>query len=502
MWLSFAPRNSSGRAPPPPVLHRKAPAPPKVAVLSQTGLSRKSSGVPAEVALRITRSASNLPRARTHVFNDNALLAWHHSQAGLVQRQRKNQEQLEVLCKRQQQYSQQQPRVYSKEAMLIRHVRPFEEHKPQRQQPFNESLFAIRRVAKESEDVLGECDNLPAKFFRDGRNWDDRRERMAAARALLVVPTRALAKLLSEAKRLESSSSSMESELVNEGERLREAGKKSIELIYSQLGAERDAVAACLASELHSVESWSARALQNMVQEERQARAEQTQQMADLAAKLDAARTEIERMQAEKSEAEIASSSAASLTTSLRNEIARLNKLCMETEAQAVAQAKRLELEHSSALAELDAHHRRINAEQQLEINRLHKEKDEITREAAATKIAMAARLQIRANLSRQDSDAAFIKTQEMRNEKVILERIMEREKDVALKREADLLKEKERKDAQIRKLQRIQEQALGVKLAAASSAQKMAEPIPARARAQLYWEILRARDQLRITAT
>ena len=79
------------------------------------------------------------------------------------------------------------------------------------------------------------------------------------------------------------------------------------------------------------------------------------------------------------------------------------------------------------------------------EINRLHKEKDEITREAAATKIAMAARLQIRANLSRQDSDAAFIKTQEMRNEKVILERIMEREKDVALKREADLLKEKER---------------------------------------------------------
>ena len=100
-------------------------------------------------------------------------------------------------------------------------------------------------------------------------------------------------------------------------------------------------------------------------------------------------------MQAEKSEAEIASSSAASLTTSLRNEIARLNELCMETEAQAVAQAKRLELEHSSALAELDAHHRRINAEQQLEINRLHKEKDEITREAAATKIAMAARLQI-----------------------------------------------------------------------------------------------------------
>ena len=144
-----------------------------------------------------------------------------------------------MLCKRQQQYSQQQPRVYSKEAMLIRHVRPFEEHKPQRQQPFNESLFAIRRVAKESEDVLGECDNLPAKFFRDGRNWDDRRERMAAARALLVAPTRALAKLLSEAKRLESSSSSMESELVNEGERLREAGKKSIELIYSQLGAER-----------------------------------------------------------------------------------------------------------------------------------------------------------------------------------------------------------------------------------------------------------------------
>ena len=126
-------------------------------------------------------------------------------------------------------------------AMLVRHEASRE---------IERSATATFKACDEARRILLEAERGVGKHFPEGSHMEPH-ERTVAARALLVGPTRLLARLADEAQILASQALEMAGGLQRERHSAREASNSTAHALY----AEAEVRLACLAEELRKVES-------------------------------------------------------------------------------------------------------------------------------------------------------------------------------------------------------------------------------------------------------
>lgn len=249
-------------------------------------------------------------------------------------------------------------------------------------------------------------------------------ERVLAARALLVGPTRLLSKLIEEVLTFTSLSAAMQSELLHERDAMRDAGNVALETMY----LEADARIATLTDEMVRTESGTGFSLDELTKLLNSERADRKLTEARMEAEVGHARAEAEQ---------------------LRSQVKRNQERCEElqsiVEALKAANTEATK-QHQSEIARLGRVHAgaigQLERERQQEVHRLHHQikqlelgQEAALRDNAATKVNLSLRLQNLTKTKLRESREASVTAQRLRDEQQALELQMEREKAEASER-------------------------------------------------------------------
>ena len=367
------------------------------------------------------------------------------------------------------------------------------------QKGFDESLVKVQHACAEGKRALADVEaNVPR--FLGGTSWMNAHERMTAARAILAAPTRLLAKLCDEGQALEQRASRMQQDLLQEAQRLRDAGNDGIELLYLQMDTEAATTTACLLAELRNSED-TISSLREALAEEQQCRFQDRER---LKLRLAQAEHEREALHEEKQAAD-------ACVAVLREQCAQLKDSCAALESDHAAELATVQWRHEEQLQYADD--RRVN-----EVHDKDRAIQTLKQDKAIATISMTMRLRNLERTWRKEEHEFAVRQQQMRDEQAALELEMERKQAVSQK----LHKEKDEQAAammqRLARLKKLQEQALGVGDVTADKAVRSrtgtstgstsspSAPSPSkggaasdraspyRARQLLYWEVLRSR--------
>ena len=389
----------------------------------------------------------------------------------------------------------QQERKHRFEALQLRRLHEHE---------LGEALRRTRHAREEGRRALADAEANVVRFFEGERNMEPH-ERGIAARALLVAPSRALKNLMHEAELLEGGAKAVQSELVSEGARLRDAGNEGM----LEMNLQLDASVGCLANELVLAETdatFSISALMETVDKERR----------EHAATVDSLQRGLGAAQKEGAMLREALDAAEAKIALREEELRKLHALHVQTEIDHEADIERMRAEHHEHVAALQRDHAAAIAREQKRVADVEAQRQLAEEEGAATRVGMAMRLRTLAKEKSRGEELAARQQDVLRAEQLALQREMEAAGDDARQQMAKLEEEKLDEKAQMTlkldKLKRLQEQALGgvtsrVERKARSRSERSAKggggggggssPASlgrARPRQLLYWEVLKSK--------